>query len=197
MDQQSYIEDQRETSFNSKKFIGQVIDYWYLFVICISIAVAVAWFKIHYATPMYRVNAQVLIKDDKNGATQGLAGSADGMAFSSLFNMKSNVYNELAILQTLDLYKKVVDEMSLNISYYHKGNVREVELYNSSPVNVYYRSVDNTFNPSSFTINFQKDNRFILHFGDSTVSGHFNDSLRIGKNVYFLTRTANPVNGCL
>src|SRR3954467_12761844 len=85
--------------FNISKLMGRAIDYWYLYVISLIVCVFVAWFKVHYATPMYKVYAKVLVEDN-NSKNNPLAGSSNGMDLSSLFGDKTNIQNEIGILQT-------------------------------------------------------------------------------------------------
>src|SRR5690348_11196230 len=134
---QNKIANPTQNVFNVSKLIGRAIDYWYLYVISLAICVFVAWFKVHYATPMYKVYAKVLVQDD-NGTNNALSGN--GMDMSNLFGDKTNIQNEIGILQTTDLCRQAVEKLKLYISYYHKGNVRAVELYDGAPFWVEYTS---------------------------------------------------------
>src|SRR6476620_9520990 len=96
---QNKISNPTQNIFNIGKLVGRAIDYWYLYVISLAICVFVAWFKVHYATPMYKVYAKVLVQD-KSGTNSALSGNSNsGMDFSSLFGDKTNMLNEIGILQ--------------------------------------------------------------------------------------------------
>ena len=179
-------------AFTVKKLLSSVIDYWYLFVISLAICVSYAWFKVHYATPMYKVYAQVLIEDDKsgNGNAQALSGGGGGMDFSSFFNDKTNIQNEIGILHTTDLCRKVVNALQLYVNYYHKGNVRTVELYDGSPFKVMFKPDNNSIVPTSMELKFASanGNAFTIKAGAKQIRGHFGDSLHFNRGTYYFIK---------
>ena len=184
---------QQTNALNGKKIVSKIIDYWYLYLISLLICLSYAWFKVHYATPMYKVYGQVLVQDDKNsgGTSQALAGNGGGMDFNSLFSGKVNMANEMAILQTTDLCKQVVKNLSLYTSYYHKGSVRVVELYyKGSPFHVNYNPFSDTIIPVSLGLKFSKvnQNEFTVQAGEKTFPWHFGDTLLFGGARYYFTK---------
>src|SRR6478735_5717405 len=89
--------------FNINKLVGRAIDYWYLYLISLLVCVFVAWFKVHYATPMYKVYAKVLVQDNSTASNPLSGNNNSGIDLSSLFGDKTNIQNEIGILQTTDL----------------------------------------------------------------------------------------------
>src|SRR3954447_22211820 len=106
---QNKIANPTPNIFSINKLVGKAIDYWYLYLISLAICVFIAWFKVHYATPMYKVYAKVLVQDN-NSTNNALSGSGNGIDFSTMFGDKTNIQNEIGILQTTDLCRKVVDK---------------------------------------------------------------------------------------
>lgn len=189
-DQQLKNITQEQESFISKKLLGNILDYWYLFLISLAVCLTIAWFKIHYATPMYKVYAQVLVGDDKSGSSQALTGNGGGLDFSSLISNKTNMANEMAILQTTDLSKRVVYDLNLYINYFHKGSVRTVELYDGSPFKVAYKP-DHNIVPATLELKFPnfQSNQFKITAGGKTFPWHFNDTLHFSQASYYFTNT--------
>lgn len=91
--------------------------YWPWFVACLILCLAGAWIYLRYQTPVYDVNATVLIKqDDKtkgNNSNNPLAAMQD----LGMLSMASNFDNEMEILRSRTLIKKVVNTLGLNIRY--------------------------------------------------------------------------------
>ncbi len=185
-DQQIQVANvQATSSFNGKKLLSRAIDFWYLYLLSLAICVSFAWFKVHYATPMYKVYAQVLVQDDKNSSSQALNGN--GLDYSSLFSGKTNISNEIAILQTTDLSRRVVDNLKLYTGYYHKGSVRSVELYKGSPFTVAYHPDNDTITPLSLELKFPavNSNEFLITSGADQFKWHFNDTLHYNKASFY------------
>ncbi len=178
--------------FNGKKLLSRAIDYWYLYVLSLIVCLGYAWFKIHYATPMYKVYGQILVQDDKSGGGSSqalLGGGGSGNDFSSLFSGKVNMENELPIFQTTDLYRKMVKNMKLYISYYHKGQVRATELYKGSPVFVDYHPLNDTISPVTLELKFPllHSNQFTITTGGKKLLWHFNDTLYLNNASFYFT----------
>jgi tyrosine-protein kinase Etk/Wzc len=182
---QNKISNPAQNIFNINKLVSRAIDYWYLYVISLVVCVFIAWFKVHYATPMYKVYAKVLVQDNSN-TNNPLLGSANGVDLSSLFGNKNNIQNEIGILQTTDLCRQVVDKMKLYINYYHKGSVRQVELYNGSPFKVEYTPDDSIIRPVSMELKFpsRNSNDFVITIGEKQIPWHFNTPLHFNKGTF-------------
>src|SRR6478735_5869406 len=99
--------------FDFKKLVYTFLQYWPWFVASVFISMLIAFLYLRYTTPVYRISAKILIKDDKSGPS---GGSEDMLSQLDIFNTKNNVNNEKEVLQTYYLVKKVVDEMQLNVS---------------------------------------------------------------------------------
>src|SRR4051794_38734920 len=94
--QGQFTEDDQESSLNIQKVFRSILSNWYWFIICIVLFIVVAETYLRYATPVYKVNAKILIKDDETGTE----GSIDQTVMEGLglVNGKTNQYNELDIL---------------------------------------------------------------------------------------------------
>ena len=191
-DQQLKNINQDQDSFISKRLIGRILDYWYLFVISLAVCLGLAWLKVYYATPMYKVSSQVLVEENKSGNAQAFSGGE--LNLSSYFSSRLNLQNEIGILQTTDLCREVVTNLQLNISYFHKGNVRAVELYKSSPFQVFYQPENGFVVPVSWEISFlnQLSNEFVVTAGNSHFKWHFNDTLHYNNGSYYFIKTGKP-----
>ena len=129
-----YLEEKEEkTDFKAVLFKYTI--HWPWFVACILLCMAGAWLYLRYTPPVYNISASVIIKDnDKNSkASSGMADLEDLGFYSSI----NNFDNEVEILQSLTLIKKVVEELDLYISYAAKSSFHDIELYKSSPVKVW------------------------------------------------------------
>lgn len=115
--------------FNLKEFIFKYLRYWPLLMTFILIALTIAFIKIRYSTPIYKVTGSLFI--NKEGDNRGSTESLENMF---MFTNNVNLQNELEILKSKQLVGRVVKNRGLQISYYNKGNVRSSNIYAASPI---------------------------------------------------------------
>lgn len=128
------LEDEETSGFDYKAFFFKLLMYWPWIVGCVLVALIGAFFYLKTLTPLYTVNSSVLIKDDKGKTGSSEASLADlGFVTSSTQNFD----NELEILRSRTLLKKVVTNLDLYISYNLPGRFRNEEVYKQSPVKVW------------------------------------------------------------
>lgn len=113
--------------------------YWPWFVAGVCICCFSMLLFIFYTAPVYKITSSVLIKvaDQQNGPMNGMMTATMGQDLG-MFSMTSNFENEIAILQSRTLIRKVVCDLNLYT------NVEEerfwgynMPLYKNTPINVY------------------------------------------------------------
>lgn len=111
---------------------------WPWFIASIMICLTCAWLYLRYTTPTYNISASIIIKDEKKG------GNSDTSALESmgLISSAQNIDNEITLLQSKTLIKKVVKELKLYTTYRTQGRFNSLELYNTSPISVEMSSED-------------------------------------------------------
>ena len=129
-----YLEEKEEKT-DFKAILFKYAIHWPWFLACTLLCMAGAWLYLCYTPSVYNISASVIIKDnDKNSkASSGMADLEDLGFYSSI----NNFDNEVEILQSRTLIKKVVEELDLYISYATKSSFHDIELYKSSPVKVW------------------------------------------------------------
>lgn len=134
-DLKNYLAEDEETSgFDYKTFLVKLLMYWPWIVGCVLVALIGAFFYLKTLTPLYTVSSSVLIKDN-NGKTSGSEASLADLGFVT--SSTQNFDNELEILRSRTLLKKVVTNLDLYISYNLPGQFRNEEVYKQSPVKVW------------------------------------------------------------
>ncbi|HEY0299644.1 MAG TPA: Wzz/FepE/Etk N-terminal domain-containing protein, partial [Arachidicoccus sp.] len=131
---QQYLEtvEKKPETINLKAEILKYTRKWYWFVMGGIICVFLAFIYLRYATPVYHVSTELLIRDDKKGAGIGDMGSGSGAALSDLSLFKSNqsIYNELEVLSSKSLLQRVFSAMpQLQASVYIKDGLKTSEVY--------------------------------------------------------------------
>lgn len=132
--------NQDELTINYQSFFQKCRKYWCWFPISILTCLGIAVVYLRYTAPVYNISASVLIQQkDQKGALGSLSGGALGM-LSGLggISLSSSFDNEVEIMQSRTLLKKVVTDLGLYISTAKRRITGyNIPLYKTSPIQVY------------------------------------------------------------
>jgi len=126
-----------------KRYIALFLSNWYWFAISLMIALSLAYAINRYSEKTYTVSSTFLIKDSKSGG--GLSYAESFMAGSALFSGAQNLNNEIGIMKSFSLNKRVIDSLpEFRIVYFGVGkrNIVESRLYKRSPFKVITKSIN-------------------------------------------------------
>lgn len=134
-------DEQDELTIDYRMLLHKCLKHWRWFVASVLACLILAFIYIRYTAPVYNVTAGVLIqqKDSKGGLGAALCGGALGM-LSGLggVSLSSSFDNELEIMQSRTLLKKVVTDLGLYISTAQRRITGyNIPLYKTSPIQVY------------------------------------------------------------
>ena len=124
------LEDEETSGFDYKAFLVKLLMYWPWIVGCVAVALIGAFFYLKTLTPLYTVSSSVLIKNENKGGA-----NLEDLGFVS--SSTQSFDNELEILRSRTLIKKVVTALDLYISYSVPSQFRDTELYKQSPIKVW------------------------------------------------------------
>lgn len=110
--------DEKEEKTDFQALFFKYVIHWPWFIASILICMALAFIYLRYQAPVYEVASSVLIKEDDNkkSANNALAAMQD----FGMFSMTSNFDNEVEILKSRTLIKKVVSHLNLYINIAQK-----------------------------------------------------------------------------
>lgn len=133
--------EQDELTIDYQALLQKCLKHWRCFVVSVLACLILAFIYIRYTAPVYNITAGVLIqqKDQKSSLGAALSGGALGM-LSGLggVSLSSSFDNELEIMQSRTLLKKVVTDLGLYISTAQRRITGyNIPLYKTSPIQVY------------------------------------------------------------
>ena len=126
-----------------KRYLSLFLSNWYWFIISLFIAITLAYGINRYSEKIFTVSSTLLIKDSQNGG--GLSMAENIMPGSNIFNNRQNLNNEMGILKSFRLNKRVIDSLpEFRTVYFGVGrrNFVESRMYKSCPFIVITKSVD-------------------------------------------------------
>lgn len=150
-------DEQDELTIDYRMLLHKCLKHWRWFVASVLACLILAFIYIRYTAPVYNVTAGVLIqqKDSKGGLGAALSGGALGM-LSGLggVSLSSSFDNELEIMQSRTLLKKVVTDLGLYISTAQRRITGyNIPLYKTSPIQVYLSPEEATELESGVKVN--------------------------------------------
>lgn len=189
MDQEHYKLPlpEKEAEGHLKDILQKYTYNWKWFLLSIVLCLVLGFVYLRYQTPVYQVDASILIKDDSKGIV-----SSELSAFEDLGILKSgnNINNEIEIFRSRSLMSRVVKELKLNVYYFSYGRPIEHERYSDTPILLRCQGCDSLVPiTGNWLITPESDKTFILkdgESGDPIGNYHFGDTvkLEVGKLVF-------------
>lgn len=106
-----------------KRIVYHALRFWYLVVGSLLICLAVAFFKVRYATKIYPVSASIIIKE-KEETSEGRL-----LYNNPLVSGFRNYLNELYIIRSHPLIEQTLQELNFGVAFAKEGNVLTTEIY--------------------------------------------------------------------
>ncbi len=128
---QSIDEQNTQEDINIRDIVNKYTYHWPVFLLGIIVCIGLAFIYLRYTRPVYQISSSLLIKDDKKGVNP-----ADILSQLDIFGGSKVVENEVEILQSKTLMRRVVDRLHLDVTYKNEGRVIDTELYKKRPVTV-------------------------------------------------------------
>jgi tyrosine-protein kinase Etk/Wzc len=115
-------------SINYTKYFYKILKDWWIALLLIILCTVVSIAYIRYKSPMYRINAKLLVQNDQKFRKDN---AGELINLNELVSNNTSVDNEIEILKTRSLVEYVVNHNNLFVQYYKKGKVNNVEIYPS------------------------------------------------------------------
>ncbi len=197
-----------ENNIDFQKIFQRLYSYRKVYILLIVVFLLATFLINKYSAVIYKNSSTIFVnEEDKN---KGLNSANDMFQGFGLFGNKENIENELELIKSYSLIKKVINESDLKVSYYsyknspaselffHTPFTRKTELYTQSPVEVivdpsvpqavYLKFFITFLNESEFIIETRgKDISLYNYIDDQVVSNtpiiQFKQRFRFGDEI--------------
>lgn len=139
-DDQNLDSDQSKSdeSINLYAIFFKYFVYWPWFVASVLICLVGCYIYLRYQAPVYNVSSAVLIKENDKRSGGSANNPLGALQDLGMFSMTNNFDNEVEILRSRTLIKKVVNDLGLYIAISEERTFGyNTPLYKSSPINIY------------------------------------------------------------
>ena len=194
--------------FDFKELLFNCIGKWYWFVISISLAMGIAYYKVLRTIPVYQRTAQILLRPNEQAVFKG--NDLEGVLNSSIMSYSSyGVVNEMSVISSMTTVKEAVSRLHLNVEYTYKGQFHKEYLYGGNlPFIVEFIDLLDE-EEASFTLTRTDDDKRKLSnirfggtsYGTMSVSGKINDTVKtpfgriyVKNNDYHIGSSQNAIN---
>ena len=171
-----------------------LVQNWWIYLVCLSIAIAIAFYINRNTKPVYAIKTSALIKSSKdvNSAV------SEVLYGEELFGAKSvDLESEAYIMKSSTLISKTLKDLNFNVSYYSivDGDVNEI--YPDSPITLEFEGSNYIpYNYQILVIPLDSDTYSLSLETDSKLESIFkkDHNLRMFDNMTFKFGEYNTVN---
>lgn len=142
----------QEEDFNILETVYQYLGFWKWFVAGVILSVTVAHLYLRYTPEVYQTSAKIKILDDKKRF---------GMDLSDITSMfsgsKVNLDNEMEVLRSHRLLRRVVNKLNLTTSCYYVANIKTPEIWGDKPFKIIWLEGKDSMEQASFEFSMTLD----------------------------------------
>lgn len=186
-DQIKLYKEQIEKTIDINRVFAVILRRWYVVLICISAALAIAYLNLRYTKPLFLASLQIKVEDDKGNQVGDLFryGRISG-------RIENQLKTESQIFKSRTLALNTLKNLKYDVSYFQKGQIVTSELYPFPYFSVTPLYLDSVDYGASYTIKFIDNNSFILKKGEQQLGKmqHTGDSLVLGSSIFIVK--SNP-----
>lgn len=171
-----------------KYFFFLFLRNWYWLLLGLMVGYGIAWLNLRYATNIYQVGVSILLEDNaKNNISEEIITEKLGL------EQKSNVDDQIQVLKSTTLMRRVVDSLQLNTTYYTVGRVKTSEMFSSlCPVVLLEANPRVLSYGTSIRLRTLNNFDFILMKGENdTLTCHYGTPFVINHIQYLLQRRSS------
>ncbi len=181
MEEQTQTAKSELSGLSIKDLFYKYIRFLPLFVISVALCLFVAYLYLRWATLVYSATATMSIQDERNAR-----GANDRFDQIIQADNNKNIANEIEYIRSRQIMARVVKSLNLNFTYMAIGNIKELNIYKSSPFMVEAFEIRDSLSSFTLDIDFENQNSFRVNKGGPFTYGQVFENqygvFRIKKN---------------
>ncbi|MEJ7767497.1 MAG: polysaccharide biosynthesis tyrosine autokinase [Chitinophagaceae bacterium] len=161
MDEQVGIQQDKMTAFSPREFVLKHLKYVPWLILSTLLFLVLAYVKLRYSPVVYQVQSKLLVKKDNN------AGAQDKFANLFIGSESQNLNDEVQIIKSSGIAKRIVNNLGLQTLYISEGNLKSYQLHPvESPFGLEILELKDS--SQAFTIKIKFINQTTLNLDEST-----------------------------
>lgn len=177
----------RDTNISPREIIFRYLQFAPWIILSVFIFLAAAFIKLRYSPNVYNVVGTLLVKENNPVA------SSSSRLDEMFFTQEKNLDDEIQLIRSNNIAKRVVKSLNLQVMYYNKGKVRSTPIYNrESPIELSIVRVKDSLRSFSFPVSIIDERSFKL--GELGTPVIFGQPFETVDGVFRISRTATPLS---
>ena len=150
----------RTKKVNLKKEIGKYLKKWPWFLLSLALFYTTARIYLRYTQPQYSSKTSLKLRESKGNSSTLSDLKNLGMGVSG----DNELQGETTIIVSKPILAAVAKNLNLEVSFFSLGTIKEVELYQDSPLSAKIISIDQPelFSSATYTINPVGKNSYLI-----------------------------------
>lgn len=198
MNNKDILADKLDFTYKKQDDVGEVrqlmaviANYWYLFAGGVAISIITAFLIIQYVPKQWSVVGKIIIEDEKDSPSKLLTNGVNS-DLSSLFDIKSNSFNEVRVLESRNLLRQVISDMNINVHIFNKNGFIKTELYEDAPLKIILSQHGDLTRTINYALTILNDQSYRLVDKDDhniDVKGSFGSAIKLPHYSVTLIKT--------
>ncbi len=131
---QGFIEQPVSSKVSIREILYRYLINLPLFILSMVICTGAAYIFLRYSDKVYLASSQILV-----GGNSAVSTNNSDLVSQGLYGVRAiNIDNELELLRSKKLLERVVKKGQFNLRYFNVGTIKQMELYNLSPIKITY-----------------------------------------------------------
>ncbi len=177
IDKNNIFNDEEESSFDYKEWLGKILHYWYIVVAAAVIAVSFAYLTNRKWKPFYQVEARVILGgNDRNSQYAFMQGfNSDGLASNN---------DQLVLFGRDEMLQRTISKLPFEVEYFSQGRFKRNYFYKEfAPLTITTIEIAPEAYEREFYFQEQANNSFMISLSDGdgntifSAQGKFNEPL--------------------
>jgi tyrosine-protein kinase Etk/Wzc len=178
--------ESRSGKISPRELILNYLTYLPWIIASLAICLALAYTKIRYSPEIYSVSGTMLVSGQK-----GIGSGSDKFDAFLFDESDKNLFDEIQVIRSRNMAKRVARSLDMSVQYYNRGNVRSSAIYkNESPFELKIIKLVDSSKPFNIGIT--------LHSSGDYSIGKDNTKYKFGQMMSMATGTfiikINPVD---
>jgi tyrosine-protein kinase Etk/Wzc len=184
------LEQRRQFSnISPREKLIRYLPYLPWIILSAMLAFIVAYLMLRYQPNIYSVSATLMVKDPV------VVGKGQDKMEDMLFaNPNKNINDEMQVIRSRSMSRRVVRSLGLEVQYYNQGSVRATRMTAAeSPFNLRILSLKDTFVGFSMPVSYVNEKEFEL--GERKTRISYGQSFETSNGRFVLERTNQGIQG--
>lgn len=178
MDDQINVAPVEQPGLNIKDLFYKYVRFLPLFIVSVALGLFVSYVYLRYATLIFTSTGSLILAE-----SSGRSNDKMDILFES--EGKKNIQNEIEYLKSRQLMANVVKALNLNWTNLAKGNIKELNIYKTSPFDIEAFEINDS---SAFTLNIKFENNSHFRVNNSEQVFTFGQIFKNNFGVFRLKR---------